>query len=275
LPTLLGAAWVEFHLPGHPDDSKTQNQRRSARSLELAGPAGPMGQLSLGPNVAPPLIAPDQLAGFLTTLLYLAQRDASLKHLATVDELTGAYNRRYLEYFLKQVIELSSQQNTEVTLLIFDIDDFKHYNDTYGHMAGDLILKQATRLMRRCCRAHDVVARMGGDEFAVLFWDSGAPRETPPDAADSQESTERRRSHQTHAHPEVAVFLSNRFRRMMKTSEFSLLGSEARGRLAISGGLASFPRDGRTVTELLARADEALLCAKRSGKDCIYLVGQP
>ena len=77
------------------------------------------------------------------------------------------------------------------------------------------------------------------------------------------------------SHPETALFLSNRFRRMMLTTHFPSLGPEARGVLTISGGMADFPADGATVEELLAQADEALLAAKRSGKNRIYLVGQP
>jgi GGDEF domain-containing protein len=129
---------------------------------------------------------------------------------------------------------------------------------------------------------------MGGDEFAVLFWDTGQPREVyaheenneanPDGTAGGQggspcEAT--RVSTPLQQHPEMAVFLSNRFRRIMNTNEFPSLGTEARGTLTISGGLACFPWDGDTVEQLLAKADEALLNAKRSGKNRIYLVGRP
>ena len=165
-----------------------------------------------------------------------------------------------------------------MTLLLFDIDEFKYYNDTYGHLAGDEILREVTRLIHRCCRAHDVVARMGGDEFAVLFWDTGEPRELydrevpeiiteEPDAAEPQ--------HPHKHHPQIAMFLSNRFRRAMKNNEFPSLGPDARGKLTISGGLACYPHDGKTLPDLFAKADEALLSAKRFGKNRIYLVGQP
>ena len=77
------------------------------------------------------------------------------------------------------------------------------------------------------------------------------------------------------SHAELAVFMSNRFRRMMHKSEFPGLGPEALGRLTISGGLAHFPLDSSSVGELLAKADEALLTAKRNGKNRLYLVGRP
>ena len=252
---------------------------------------GPAGQMLLGPSKHPQLnhlTLAQQAADYLGTLLHLTTRDESLKHLATIDELTGAYNRRYLEYFLRRMIEQSKYQPTDVTLLIFDIDNFKHYNDNYGHSAGDNILRQATKLMRRCCRSHDVVARMGGDEFAVLFWDTHRRRKVykheDDAAALSPELTILRPTAdhdpdqnnslpQTHA--ELAVFMSNRFRRMMTKSEFPGLGPHEKGTLTISGGLAHFPLHNASVADLLAQADQALLTAKRTGKNRLYLVGRP
>jgi len=179
------------------------------------------------------------------------------------------------------MIKQNRHEHTELTLLLFDIDEFKYYNDTYGHAAGDEVLRQAIRLIRRCCREHDVVARIGGDEFAVLFWDSGHQRQiyTQDNSGDNhqvkQNSNHRMNSAvSSKTHSEMVMFLSNRFRRLMMTNEFPGLGPEARGVLSISGGLAGFPWDGRTVEELLAASDEALLHAKRSGKNRIYLVGQ-
>jgi GGDEF domain-containing protein len=153
-----------------------------------------------------------------------------------------------------------------VTLLIFDIDNFKHYNDVYGHTAGDEVLKQAAVLMRRCCRGHDVVGRIGGDEFAVVFWDD-------PQRGPLKEEAERRSAMADH--PGEAIFIAKRFRKGLGKAELHLLGPEGKGVLTISGGLASFPYDGSTTDELFEQADKALLEAKRSGKNKIYLVGSP
>ncbi len=188
-----------------------------------------------------------------------------LERLATEDELTGLKNRRYIWEFSRQIIERARKEGRRVTLLVFDIDNFKHYNDVYGHSAGDKILKQAAVLMSRCCRSHDVVGRIGGDEFAVIFWDD------PRRDFDKKES-ERRSL--TAEHPKEAIFIAKRFRRELNKTEFHLLGSEGEGVLTISGGLASFPRDGSEIEGLFQRADEALLEAKRSGKNRIYLVGR-
>jgi diguanylate cyclase (GGDEF)-like protein len=196
----------------------------------------------------------------------LERRIKLLEKLATEDDLTGLKNRRYIWEFCRQILEHAKKENGRVTLLIFDIDDFKHYNDVYGHSAGDKILKEASILMQRCCRAHDVVGRMGGDEFAVVFWDD--PHRGPTIA-----EVERRVA--TTEHPKEAIFIAERFRKEFEKAELHFLGPKGEGILTISGGLASFPRDGSTVQELFQKADMALLEAKRSGKNRIYLVGEP
>jgi len=205
-----------------------------------------------------------------------------LEKLATEDDLTDLKNRRYIWEFSRQMIERAKKDNGRVTLLVFDIDNFKHYNDVYGHLAGDEVLKQAAVLMRRCCRGHDVVGRIGGDEFAVVFWDEPQAKSVGPKTSgavtrrlvpDVVSETERRSAMADH--PKEAIFIAERFRRELRRTELHLLGPEGKGLLAISGGLASFPRDGSTVQELFQQADRALLEAKRSGKNRIYLVGKP
>lgn len=193
------------------------------------------------------------------------QRIRQLEELATTDELTGLKNRRYIWEFARQIIEHARQTNGRVTLLVFDIDDFKHYNDVYSHSAGDEILKQAAALMQRSCRGHDIVGRIGGDEFAVIFWDDPKRKMNP--------SEDERRSLQAD-HPKEAIFIAKRFRRELNKAKLPLLGEEGKGVLTISGGLASFPRDGLTIQQLFGQADKALLDAKRSGKNRIYLVGK-
>ncbi len=195
-----------------------------------------------------------------------------LERLATEDDLTGLKNRRYIWEFSRQIIEHTRKENGRVTLLVFDIDDLKHYNDLYGHLAGDEVLKQAAVLMQRCCRGHDVVGRIGGDEFAVVFWDEPQAKS----AAVPTKGAERRSARADH--PNEAIFITKRFVKELEKSELSILGglgTTGIGVLTISGGLASFPRDGSTIQELFQQADKALLKAKRSGKNRIYLVGKP
>jgi diguanylate cyclase (GGDEF)-like protein len=175
--------------------------------------------------------------------------------LAITDHLTGAYNRRYFYHVTDRILARAEQTRGRVMLLLYDIDDFKHYNETYGHAAGDDILRETAALMRQTTREHDVVARIGGDEFAVLFWDQERPR-VP------------------NSRPIQAVYeLSERFRRAVTLHQFKSLGPEAQGVLTISGGLASFPKDGVTRVELMRSADHALREAKRAGKNSIKLIG--
>lgn len=197
-----------------------------------------------------------------------------LQKLATEDDLTGLKNRRYVREFLRQLLGRAKREELRVTLLVFDIDNFKHYNDTYGHSIGDNVLMQAGVMIVRCCREHDVVGRIGGDEFAVVFWDkAGEPLGKSSASKVAQLLSERR--HANIEHPREAFFMAERFRREISSAQFSFLGTEGKGSLTISGGLVSFPQDGLTVEELFARADEAMLDAKNSGKNRIYLVGEP
>ncbi len=200
----------------------------------------------------------------------VAAKIRHLERLATQDDLTNLKNRRYVREFLRQILDRAKIEYLSVTLLIFDIDNFKHYNDTFGHAVGDNVLRQAAVMMRGSCRQHDVIARIGGDEFAVVFWDK--PKENNLTDLPDQE---RRQNSTTAPHPTEVFFISERFRKEISTANLSSLGAEGKGQLTVSGGLASFPRDGRTVEELFEQADKAMLNAKRSGKNQIYLVGKP
>jgi two-component system cell cycle response regulator len=205
----------------------------------------------------------------------LERKIKELEKLATEDDLTGLKNRRYIWEFARQILERAKKESGRVTLLIFDIDNFKHYNDVYGHSAGDKILKQAAILMRRCCRAHDIVGRIGGDEFAVVFWDDPISKIRNSIPIQSGRNSRRKAGRD---HPQEVIFIANRFRGELEKAEWSAaggLGPKGEGVLTISGGLASFPRDGSTAQQLFQRADKALLEAKRSGKNRIYLVGKP
>jgi PleD family two-component response regulator len=205
-----------------------------------------------------------QIAHLIGKVAALQDRHNRLQKLAITDQLTGVYNRRYFEHFLTRILEKARVMRFPVTLLLFDIDDFKKYNDTYGHGAGDQILKETAALMRRTCREHDLVARIGGDEFAVVFWEKEGPRQPK-----GQQPVMPAKP------PQSPRLVFERFRKLMASQDFPGLGATGKGVLTISGGLASFPWDGRDVAELIEAADHALVKgAKQSGKDRIFLVGE-
>jgi GGDEF domain-containing protein len=204
-----------------------------------------------------------QLATLLGKVAQLETRHNKLQRLAITDDLTGVFNGRYFNHFLNRIIDKARVRRFPVTLLLFDIDNFKKYNDTYGHGVGDEILRQTAALMKKCVREHDLVARFGGDEFAVIFWEKDGPR-TPRDPAHAGLSRV----------PSTPMIIADRFRRLISGPEFTALGAQGRGKLTISGGMSVFPYDANTAGALIEAADKALMFgAKKSGKDAIGLVG--
>ncbi len=184
---------------------------------------------------------------------WLAFDDNFQKHQrwAFTDDLTGAGNRRFFHQFLSDAISRAGEDRRPVTLMVFDIDDFKMYNDRYGHEAGDEILQESVKLMTSGIRQGDRVCRIGGDEFAVIFADPEDPREPGSD------------------HPAEIQQIAQRFQSQIAKMQFPKLGSDAPGSLTISGGLASYPWDGMTPETLLRLADQRALHSKRCGKNAI------
>ncbi len=204
------------------------------------------GHLHAGPPVTEQQLG--SWAAWLGRWLAMEKKKNELWQLAMRDELTGVWNRRYFNDVLDRILQRAAQERFNVTLMVFDIDDFKSYNDRYGHGAGDEILREAARLMVSVVREHDIVARIGGDEFGVIFWESERPRH--PD------------SH----HPHDVVQAAKRFQRAICEHRFPKL-EDGPATLSVSGGLAGFPWDGRTPQELLELADQMALRSKQQGKN--------
>jgi GGDEF domain-containing protein len=204
-----------------------------------------------------------QLAHLVGRLQALEDQYRTLYRLTITDDLTGLYNGRFFRKMLAKLIEQAKHNRSTVTLLMFDIDNFKRYNDQYGHGVGDEILKQTAALMRKTCRAHDVVARISGDEFAVIFWEMEG-REPKPGAAPPAKSRV----------PRSVEAIVQRFLRGVASPEFNSLGPSGKGVLTISGALAVYPYDAQTPEDLIKVADHELMFgAKRRGKNNIFLVG--
>ncbi|OYT71445.1 MAG: hypothetical protein CFK52_08090 [Chloracidobacterium sp. CP2_5A] len=177
----------------------------------------------------------------------------SAKHRAITDGLTGLFNHAYFMEKLARKAELVERGGQALSIIMLDVDRFKHFNDTNGHEAGNELLRDLARLMERCFRRSDLLARYGGEEFVVLL--SNTPK--------SQ-----------------AAILAERLRR--RVAEYPFVGRESQpgGRLTISLGVASLPSDANDAKQLLELADRALYRAKQSGRNRVCVVetdaaGQP
>ena len=183
----------------------------------------------------------------------LETQQSQLRQAAFTDSLTGAWNRRYFSRYLDAAIVQSRVARQPLTVMLFDIDGFKHYNDAYGHGAGDEILIETVRLLQSVIRPSDRVCRVGGDEFAVIFYQPDGPRDPQ-------------------SKPLESVYqIATRFQRQICAHRFPKLGSEAMGTLTVSGGLASYPWDGHDADSLLEQADQLAMESKRSGKNAMTL----
>ncbi len=188
---------------------------------------------------------------WLSAWIKLDAQHRELRHAAFTDPLTGAWNRRYFDRFMDAAIEQAKRARRSLTLMVFDIDDFKKYNDAYGHAAGDDILRETVRLLTSVIRPSDRVCRVGGDEFAVIFYEPQGPRQ--PDSAP----------------PDSVYAIATRFQKQICNHRFPKLSQEAAGTLTISGGLATFPWDGADAATLLDRADQLSLESKKQGKNAL------
>ena len=165
---------------------------------------------------------------------------------ADLDQLTGQYNRRHLDHRLPDEIARARAYEMPLSVFLFDIDNFKHYNDANGHQAGDDCLRSVAGLARRVTRSSDVVCRYGGEEFLVILL--GADRA------------------QAWHHAE-------RIRATIAGALFPFGPGQPLGRVSISGGLASFPADAQDATTLIKLADEALYKAKQAGRNRVLAAG--
>jgi diguanylate cyclase (GGDEF)-like protein len=165
------------------------------------------------------------------------------QEMANMDGLTETYNKRYLQSRINDDIHKAESANSALSLMILDIDHFKHYNDTNGHLEGDDVLKRIGAILKSAIRDDtDVVVRYGGEEFVILF----------PGATKA-----------------VASRQSETIRRAVETHPFKHAARQPLGAVTISGGVASFPEDARNSVALLRAADQALYEAKAAGRNRI------
>jgi diguanylate cyclase (GGDEF)-like protein len=170
----------------------------------------------------------------------LRGQNEELERLSTVDALTGLHNRRFLTQRLSDELLRSYREKCSFTVLMADVDEFKKYNDAFGHPAGDEVLRKVASILLASTRAVDCTARYGGEEFAVLLADTVG---------------------------EGALQVAERIRARVAAEEFP-------GRtITISIGMAEFPVHGHSAEAVISRADEALYAAKRAGRNRIERAG--
>lgn len=166
------------------------------------------------------------------------KKDDTVKKMAFHDSLTGLSNRNAFDKHLSQSIIRAKRKGASFILAILDLDDFKPVNDKYGHQAGDLLLKKVSKIFTNSVRQSDFLARIGGDEFACIFYDIQNPEEVIP----------------------ICENLFSVFRK-----PFMLFKNKAQLKLSI--GLAFYSSEVKSPNELFKRADYALYDAKNSGKN--------
>jgi diguanylate cyclase (GGDEF)-like protein len=172
------------------------------------------------------------------TIAELRQTQAQMETLAFRDSLTGLSNRRLLSDRVEQAVKMTRREHRKFALLYLDLDGFKRVNDTFGHEAGDLLLKTVANRLRACLRAQDTVARIGGDEFAALLFD-------------------------------VADEAATRIvaRKMLDLLRQPIHLPKQQVTVTASMGITILPDDGTGVSELLRKADRAMYRAKSRGRD--------
>jgi diguanylate cyclase (GGDEF)-like protein len=158
---------------------------------------------------------------------------------ATRDALTGIYNRRFMEEALAIEQSRAERRGSSIGLMMMDVDYFKRFNDTFGHDAGDAVLRGIGRLLRRTMREGDLPCRYGGEEFAVIL--PGA------DLAQTRQRAEAIRTAIEHWKPQDE--------------------GHAFGQVTVSIGIAALPLNGNSWQTALKVADEALYSAKRGGRN--------
>ncbi len=175
-----------------------------------------------------------------------AKLHATVETMAIKDGLTQIYNRRYFEATLESELARAQRFDNELSLILLDVDHFKHYNDTNGHLMGDTLLKEMAALLTKTSRNIDVVARYGGEEFVLILVETNKMG---------------------------AAIKAENLRKSVAGHDFANGDKQPLGSITVSGGFAGYPEDGKTVEELIDAADKALYKAKEAGRNRMLPAG--
>jgi len=176
----------------------------------------------------------------------LLDKTSRLEKEAITDGLTGLYNHRHFYNRLEFEINRAARANSPVSVLIFDVDNFKKYNDRYGHPKGDEVLRKCAAAIRESVRSVDIAARYGGEEFAVILAETDK---------------------------EGAIVVAENIRRAIEELRFSDEEGDTTHNVTVSIGVSSYPADTKEVNDLVKKADDALYTAKMEGKNRVCAHG--
>jgi len=176
----------------------------------------------------------------------IAIENAHLYWQATTDRMTKLFSHHYFQKILDDEMNRAHRYSTTFSLIMLDIDFFKQFNDTYGHLQGDIIIKDIAKILRRTVRNIDFSARYGGEEFAVVLPEVDA---------------------------EGAAVVAERIRKSIEDSDFS--GEEGPVHVTVSMGVAEFkPKKMRSPSQIIAEADKALYQSKETGRNRVTVARQ-
>lgn len=171
--------------------------------------------------------------------------------LARTDKLTGLANRHYFDQKLKEEVDYAVSHRSVLNILLFDLDNFKGFNDTFGHVSGDKLLVLFSDIIRQCVRKSDIPVRYGGEEFMIIIRDLDII---------------------------IAKSVGDRIRRQLEKQRIYLGQQEEKRKVTVSCGVAQFPTHSNNIKEVIERADQALYHAKEIGKNivvCYDDIGKP
>ena len=174
--------------------------------------------------------------------LALSRESEEYKKRATTDGLTGLWNFAHFQDILPKEIERSRRYKYPLSLVMIDLDNFKLYNDTFGHVSGNRVLVKIAKVFLNVIRRADMASRYGGEEFVVVL---------------------------PHTEKRFAHAFCDRLRKIVESTHFEGEESMPGGKITISSGVATFPDDADDSEELIERADMALYAAKRAGRNVV------